>query len=217
MIPTERNMARPPLPSSPALLDHLRKLADRQLYPVAGLFLYGRHKAMFGFLDPIPNTATLGDGTLCSPTPITGIKDRLSVHETAEEELVHPEVHRRQGGKRVANARIKEEHHAKELLSTLDKIGPDAEGFDTLLRELRDDVLAHAEHEEREEFPLLRKTVDENRLRAMADTVRAAEAIAPTHPHPGVESAAANVILGPPTAVMDRTRDAIRSVLRQQS
>lgn len=141
----------------------------------------------------------------------------LSVHETAEEELVHPEVHRRRGGKRVVNARIKEERHAKELLSTLDKIGPDAEGFDTLLRELRDDVLAHAEHEEREEFPLLRKNNDENRLRAMADTVRAAEAIAPTHPHPGVESATANVLLGPPTAVMDRTRDAIRNVLRQKS
>lgn len=141
----------------------------------------------------------------------------LSVHETAEEELVHPEVHRHRGGKRVVNARLKEERHAKELLSTLDKIGPDAEGFDTLLRELHEDVLAHAEREELEEFPLLRKNNDESRLRAMADTVRAAEAIAPTHPHPGVESAAANVVLGPPTAVMDRARDAIRDVLSQKS
>jgi hemerythrin superfamily protein len=141
----------------------------------------------------------------------------LSVHETAEEELVHPEVHRQRGGKRVVNARLKEEHHAKALLSTLDEIGPNAEGFDTLLQELREDVLSHAEHEEREEFPLLRKAHDEKRLRAMADTVRAAEALAPTHPHPGVESATANLVLGPPTAVMDRTRDAIRNLLRQKS
>jgi hemerythrin superfamily protein len=140
----------------------------------------------------------------------------LSVHETAEEELVHPEIRRLHGGQSVADARTREERHAKELLRTLDGVGPGAEGFDTLLRELRDDVLAHAEHEEREEFPLLRETNDDKRLRAMACTVRAAEAIAPTRPHPGVESAAANLVLGPPTAVMDRTRDAIRNVLRKK-
>jgi hemerythrin superfamily protein len=139
----------------------------------------------------------------------------LSIHETAEEELVHPEVRRQPGGDAVVEARIGEEHRAKELLSTLDDIGPAAEGFDTLLRELRDDVLAHAEHEEQEEFPLLREGSDEKRLRAMADTVRAAEAIAPTRPHPGVESAATNMILGPPIAIMDRVRDAIRAALRR--
>lgn len=137
----------------------------------------------------------------------------LSVHETAEEELVHPEVRRQPGGDKVVEARLGEERRAKELLSTLDEMGPDAEGFDTLLRELREDVLAHASHEERQEFPLLRSGVDEKRLIAMADTVRAAEAIAPTHPHPGVESAAANVVLGPPVAIMDRVRDAIRKAV----
>jgi hemerythrin superfamily protein len=138
----------------------------------------------------------------------------LSVHETAEEELVHPQVRKERGGETVVEARLGEERRAKELLSTLDDIGPDAEGFDTLLTQLRDDVLAHAQHEEREEFPLLRKGSDPKRLRAMADTVRAAEAIAPTRPHPGVESAAANVVLGLPVAIMDRVRDAIRKAMR---
>ncbi|GHF60669.1 hemerythrin superfamily protein [Amycolatopsis bartoniae] len=137
----------------------------------------------------------------------------LSVHETAEEELVHPEVRKQQGGDPVVDARVGEEHRAKELLSTLDELGPDAEGFDTLLLQLRDDVLAHAEHEEREEFPLLRRGNDQKRLEAMAETVKAAEAVAPTRPHPGVESAAANVLAGAPAAVMDRARDAIRKVL----
>jgi hypothetical protein len=92
-------------------------------------------------------------------------------------------------------------------------MGPDAEGFDTLLMQLRDDVLAHAEHEEREEFPLLRKAHDPKRLEAMARTVRSAEAVAPTRPHPGVEGATANVLFGPPLAVMDRARDAIRKAM----
>lgn len=137
----------------------------------------------------------------------------LSVHETAEEELIHPEARGVDGGEPVVDARIGEEHRAKELLSTLDELGPGAEGFDTLLLQLRDDVLAHAEHEEREEFPLLREAYDENQLRAMASTLRAAESIAPTRPHPGVESATANLLTGPPLAIMDRARDTIRSAL----
>jgi hemerythrin superfamily protein len=137
----------------------------------------------------------------------------LSVHETAEEELIHPEVRRVQGGEPVVEARIGEEHRAKELLSTLDDMGPEAEGFDTLLVQLRDDVLAHAEHEEREEFPLLRAEHDERRLQAMATAVQAAEAVAPTRPHPDADSAKANLLLGPPVAIMDRARDAIRNAL----
>jgi hypothetical protein len=94
-------------------------------------------------------------------------------------------------------------------------MGPDAEGFDDLLVKLRDDVFAHAEREEREEFPLLRKTHAPTRLQAMAGTVRAAEGVAPTRPHPAVHGSTANVLLGPPVAIMDRARDAIRKALRQ--
>ncbi|MGW0523012.1 hemerythrin domain-containing protein, partial [Crossiella sp. NPDC003009] len=83
----------------------------------------------------------------------------LAVHETAEEEVVHPEVKRLENGEPVVAARIGEEHRAKQLLSTLDEIGPDAEVFDTLLRQLRDDVLAHAEHEERDECPVRSRSV----------------------------------------------------------
>lgn len=139
----------------------------------------------------------------------------LAVHETAEEEVVHPEVRHVAGGDAVADARVGEEHRAKQLLSTLYDMGPEAEGFDILLAELKADVLAHAGHEEREEFPLLRKAHDEDRLRSMAGAVRAAEMLAPTRPHPGVESPAANLVFGPPLAIMDRARDAIRSVFKR--
>jgi hypothetical protein len=68
----------------------------------------------------------------------------LSVHETAEEMLVHPEVRQQADGRPVVEDRLAEEHRAKVLLSTLGKMGPDAEGFDNLLVKLRDDVFAHA-------------------------------------------------------------------------
>ncbi|HEX7302347.1 hemerythrin domain-containing protein, partial [Lentzea sp.] len=137
----------------------------------------------------------------------------LSIHETAQEEIVHPAVKRVNGGEPIVDARVAEEHRAKELLSTMDGIGPDAEGFDTLLVQLRDDVLAHAEHEEQTEFPLLREVHDQDRLERMAKAVEAAEAIAPTRPHPGVNGPIANLALGPVVAVVDKARDAIRKVL----
>ncbi|MEQ4299909.1 hypothetical protein ABNF97_00730 [Plantactinospora sp. B6F1] len=49
---------------------------------------------------------------------------------------------------------------------------------------------------------------------ALAAAVRAAEAVAPTRPHPGVESATANLLLGPPVAVVAAVRNAIRGVTR---
>jgi hemerythrin superfamily protein len=152
----------------------------------------------------------------------------LAVHETAEEEVVHPAVRLagtpgtdaedsdlRDLAGTVVDTRLAEERKAKELLTSLTELGPDAEGFDTLLLQLRDDVLAHAEHEEREEFPLLYKAYDGEQLERMASAIRVAEALAPTRPHPGVESAKANLLVGPPAAIMDRARDLIRDALRR--
>jgi hypothetical protein len=48
----------------------------------------------------------------------------------------------------------------------------------------------------------------------MAMAVQAAEALAPTRPHPGVESAKANLVAGPFASMLDRARDAIESALR---
>jgi len=41
--------------------------------------------------------------------------------------------------------------------------------------------------------------------------LKAAEAAAPTRPHPGTESATANAVAGLPLAVIDRIRDAAHS------
>jgi hemerythrin superfamily protein len=170
--------------------------------------LVQQHQEIRALFDEV-ETATGKD----RETAFRSLVRLLSVHETAEEELVHPAVRHTEGGDAVVDARVAEEHRAKELLVTLDRIGPDAEGFDTLLVQLREDVLAHAGHEEREEFPRLRAYYDAEKLKSLAGAVRAAELIAPTRPHPGVESPAANFLLGPPTAVADKVRDLIRNTL----
>jgi iron-sulfur cluster repair protein YtfE (RIC family) len=135
----------------------------------------------------------------------------LAVHETAEEEIVHPFARRTIGnGERIIDARLKEEKEAKELLQELEKISTDSAEFEPLFARLRKAVESHAEHEEDVEFPEIVTKSTPEQLRGMVTAVKAAEAIAPTHPHPGIESPAKHATLGPVAAVVDRTRDAIR-------
>jgi len=138
----------------------------------------------------------------------------LAVHETAEEEVVHPFARRSlPGGEQVVEDRLAEERAAKETLSALDDLDPDDSTFMPQLMKLRKDVQAHARAEERYEFTHIRRSGDSAALAAMAKAVKAAEAMAPTRPHPGVESGTANMMLGPVAALMDRTKDAVRKAM----
>lgn len=138
----------------------------------------------------------------------------LAVHEAAEEELVHPLARREiRNGESVVEARLQEEQKAKHALAELFEMGVDDPRFDSLLARLGGEVLEHAENEEHEEFPHLREAVPPDRLERLADSVRTAERMAPTRPHPKMPaSPMANMLLGPPVAVFDRARDAIRDM-----
>ncbi|TMR93802.1 hemerythrin domain-containing protein [Nonomuraea basaltis] len=138
----------------------------------------------------------------------------LAVHETAEEEIVHPYARMKiDGGNGVVDDRLAEEHDAKELLMELDEAGPGAGDFAEKLAMLRAAVETHARSEERYEFAKLRAHTTETERRVMATGVKAAEAMAPTHPHPGTESATKNILVGTPVAMMDRARDVIRRAM----
>ncbi|MET7795580.1 hemerythrin domain-containing protein [Streptomyces decoyicus] len=140
----------------------------------------------------------------------------LAVHETAEEEVVHPFARRSvPGGEQVVEDRLAEEKAAKETLAALDDLDTDDPKFMPQLMKLRMDVQTHARAEERYEFTHIRRSTDDANLAAMARAVKAAEAMAPTRPHPGVESGAANVALGPVAALMDRTKDVVRKAMEK--
>jgi hypothetical protein len=136
----------------------------------------------------------------------------LAVHESAEEEVVHPQARKViEGGEQVVQGRLNEENEAKHVLVELYDLGADHPEFDGKLAALADAVLSHATHEETDEFPALRENLTPERLRRMAGAVRLAEAMAPTRPHPTAgESATANMLVGPPVAMFDRARDRMR-------
>jgi hemerythrin superfamily protein len=135
----------------------------------------------------------------------------LAVHETAEEEVIHPFARQYiDGGELVVKDRLEEEEHAKQALSRLEGMDPDSPEFLDQFAALRQDVLAHADSEERYEFDHFRRYADRGKLENLARAVQAAEALAPTRPHPGTDTALKNVAVGPVAAVVDRTRDVVR-------
>ncbi|HEX2063629.1 MAG TPA: hemerythrin domain-containing protein [Acidimicrobiales bacterium] len=140
----------------------------------------------------------------------------LAGHETAEEEIVYPAIRSSlPDGDRLAEARLAEESAAKKALADLESTDVSSDEFAGKLEACREMVLAHARLEEREIFPRLRESHSPEELEKMAKGVQAAEAVAPTHPHPrGPESAVGNIVLGPFVAVADRVRDAIRKLGR---
>jgi hemerythrin superfamily protein len=142
--------------------------------------------------------------------PFVQLRQLLAVHETAEEMVVHPRVRREVDAMdSIVDARLEEEHDAKKLLSSIEKIDITSQQFIDELTKLRDAVLDHALHEESFEFPKLQRELDAEELKRLGTAVRAAEAIAPTRPHAGVESAKLNFAVGPFASMIDRARDLI--------
>ena len=139
------------------------------------------------------------------------LRSLLAVHETAEEMVVHPRVrHEAAKGDEIVDARLKEEHEAKQMLSKLESMDIGSKAFITELTKFRDAVIDHAEHEENEEFTKLERNLTADDRERMAKAVQAAEAIAPTRPHPGVESAKLNFAAGPFASMLDRARDLLK-------
>lgn len=135
----------------------------------------------------------------------------LAVHETAEEMIVRP-VAEETAGRGEAEARNHEEEEANRVLAQLEKMDVSSAEFDRLLAEFETSVITHAEREEQEEFPSVHAGRTEQQLQGMGTRLRAAEKIAPTHPHPGAAgSTMAQWTVGPFASLVDRTRDAINT------
>jgi hemerythrin superfamily protein len=134
----------------------------------------------------------------------------LAIHETAEEMIVHPAARRSlANGESLIAMRLSEERQAKRTLMDLEKLNLDSPAFERKFQIFKVDVLAHAHSEETQEFAALARELNPKTLERMRRAAELTESIAPTRPHPGVESAMANLLLGPFAAIVDRSRDAL--------
>ncbi|MEV6247869.1 hemerythrin domain-containing protein [Streptomyces sp. NPDC051742] len=138
------------------------------------------------------------------------LRGLLAVHETAEEMILRP-VAKRVAGKDEAEARNEEEAQANKELAALENLDVHSAEFDARLAEFQRAVEHHAQHEEREEFPRIRAECDIDDRRSMGRRLRAAERMAPTHPHPtAAGSTVAQWTMGPFASLLDRAKDAMR-------
>jgi Hemerythrin HHE cation binding domain len=174
-------------------------------------FLKGQHNQIKDMFDDV----LYASESKAREQAFVDLRQLLAVHETAEEMVVHPRARGElDDGDAIVDARLREEHEAKQELSKLEGMDIDSPEFLTALKVFRDAVVDHAEREEAEEFGQLQRELGADELKRMASAVRAAEAIAPTRPHPGVESAKLNFALGPFASMLDRARDVISAALR---
>ena len=174
-------------------------------------FLKGQHNLIKDMFDDVLSASS----PKAREKAFVDLRQLLAVHETAEELVVHPRARREiAAGQEIVDARLHEEHEAKEQLSRLESMDIDSKEFVDELTKFRDAVVDHAEHEENEEFAKLQRKLDAGERERLAKVVRAAQAIVPTRPHPGVESVSANLAVGPFASMLDRARDAIAAALR---
>ncbi len=174
-------------------------------------FLRGQHNQIQDMFDDVIHAS----GSKAREKAFVDLRQLLAVHETAEEMVVHPRARRDiEGGDIIVDARLLEEHEAKEQLSALEDMDIDSQEFLDALILFKTTVIDHAEREETEEFNKLQRDLDPEDLKRMVSAVQAAQAIAPTRPHPGVESAVLNFAVGPFASMLDRARDVISAALR---
>jgi hemerythrin superfamily protein len=167
-------------------------------------YLKNQHEQIKGLFAKV--LATSGDAR---ERAFRDLRRMMAVHETAEEEIIHPAARALPDGGPTVAARLREEYEAKTALVELETMKVDSEEFDLKLRALETAVKDHAKKEEELEFDRLETTLDEDRLLRMRRAMEVAESLAPTRPHPGLESQAANMLMGPFASMMDRARDAM--------
>lgn len=139
----------------------------------------------------------------------------LVQHEAVESIVLHPTVRDNvPGGEKLAEDRLVEEQESEERLAELEELDPTSDMFVAALTSLRDEVIHHAEAEEREEFPKLREHVDADVLEVLGEQYERLKATAPTHPHPeSGQSAISNLFGGPIIGMVDRVRDAFSAAM----
>lgn len=102
------------------------------------------------------------------------LASKMKAHETAEEQVVHP-LAKQEGNADTVDELVGEENTASQALQRLEGMDVDSDEFERAFAELKRDVLAHAQQEEREEHPGLMHDTPADELERRADLFEQAE------------------------------------------
>lgn len=135
----------------------------------------------------------------------------LSVHATAEEVVLYPAIRDElTGGEQLADEAIEEHSRVERALKDLDGRDPTEEDVQALVARIASEVRHHVEEEEGDLFERMRMEMTEDRLDELGERLERAKSMVPTRPHPKApDTPPGNLLVGPPTGLIDRLRDAI--------
>jgi hemerythrin superfamily protein len=138
--------------------------------------------------------------------------EELSVHAAIEEQIFYPAARAAVEDAEDEVLESLEEHHVvKWLLSELDGMDPTAERFTAKVTVLKENVLHHADEEEKELFPKVRAAMGRKALQELGERLEKNKDVAPTRPHPrSPDTPPANLVTGPAAGVVDKARAAFR-------
>ncbi|MET0425876.1 MAG: hemerythrin domain-containing protein [Actinoplanes sp.] len=108
--------------------------------------------------------------------PLAALQQAVHLHQLGEVAIVHPAV--RNSGPNATVVALECQVKGELLdrsLTELDRLGSGHPDFDERFAEVSDALLDHVTHQERDEFPLLRRYVSTQRLHMMAGAMRDAQ------------------------------------------
>jgi len=134
-----------------------------------------------------------------------------SRHEALEEMYFWPAVRDRlESGDTLADEATGQEQDAKQVLASLDKLGPDDGEFEQLLGKFIMDAREHIEFEESQVWPLMRTALPAETSAELGSKIAEGKKTAPTRPHPHTPpSPGVLKTAGPAAAAADKARDAV--------
>ncbi len=137
----------------------------------------------------------------------------LSQHDAIETQFLYPELRSSADGaqgQQLSDHSLDEHQHVRELLTEVDGKDVRDESVYSALARCIAIVMEHVGEEEEQIFPLLRQSVDQERLTELGGQMAAAMKMAPTHPHPTTpNNKIGATVAGAVTGVMDKARDAV--------
>jgi len=144
------------------------------------------------------------------------IADRLTAevarHSVAEEMYLYPAARKiLPNGDALIDEEIEEHAEAERLLKKWEGMKGDDPEFMPTYEKIRDGLLHHIDEEEEPKlFPEMQAVLSQEEQEDLGAKITRAKKLAPTRPHPSApDSPPGDIVLGVPTGIMDRIRDAM--------
>ncbi len=163
------------------------------------------HREALALLDRLANSIDADQRRDLADTVIAEVVR----HAVAEEMYVYPAMREHvPDGDQAVEHDIEEHKQLEGTMKQLEAVDPGEPRFDSLVREMTEQLRHHAYDEETEQFPRLRERIPRDELVRMREKVETAKKLAPTRPHPSApNSELFHKLAGPGVGMVDRLRD----------